>query len=468
MIERMYYPRLMVVGDPIDTAIEALRNGSPECCDRAGLDVLVNDVARVRGWLDAYDTRIALRAKTLATEGRCESPAEVLANRGRRSAVESRAADKRAGVCEQHPQFHDALANGDISAGHVDAMARVSGRLSPAEQAAFNDHAGELLDAAKAMTVDAFATECAVTARDCSEDDGLSELERQRKRRTISRRRDEETGMVITRIELDPLSSERMWNAIDRATKATMLSGQVPAEEGWDHVAVDFVVERITASGQRSAQPAPTPTSEAVTLFPVPTPDAATTDAAVGDDAVDAAVDAGRAEVVTAEAPDVVVLIDWAALSGAAEDAGLLSETLGGVDLPVATVRRLCCQARILPMVLNGAGVTLDVGRSSRLATPDQRRALAAMYATCAVPGCDVGFERCKIHHTREWLRDQGPTDLGVLVPLCDRHHHLVHEGGWSIELDADRTITITRPDGEIHHQGPSPNRRRRPPPTAA
>ncbi len=266
--------------------------------------------------------------------------------------------------------------------------------------------------------------------------------------------------MVITRIELDPLTDERLWSAIDRATRARMLSGQVGAHEGWDHVAVDVVVDRVTRA-ETPTPPAPPDTTHEdateATLFPVP-------DAEGSPPAEDPADPVNDVEVASAEAPDVVVLIDWDALSGAADDAGLVSETLGGVPVPVSTVRRLCCQARIIPIVLNGDGVALDVGRDSRLATPHQRRALAAMYATCAYPGCEVRFEHCRIHHTREWLRHHGRTDLALLVPLCDRHHHLVHEGGWQLEVHPDRTITITRPDGNVHYHGPSLNRRRPPP----
>ena len=57
-----------------------------------------------------------------------------------------------------------------------------------------------------------------------------------------------------------------------------------------------------------------------------------------------------------------------------------------GQTLPPETVRRMCCDADIIPVVLDGAGVTLDVGRSRRVATADQRRALRAMYRTCGFP----------------------------------------------------------------------------------
>ena len=119
----------------------------------------------------------------------------------------------------------------------------------------------------------------------------------------------------------------------------------------------------------------------------------------------------------------------------------------------MATVRRLCCQADIVPVVLDGDGVTVDVGRAKRVASREQRRALRAMYRTCAHPDCTVGFDDCDIHHVRPWSAG-GVTDLDNLLPLCSRHHHLVHEGGWTLTLRSDRTITWCRPDGSIHFDG--------------
>jgi hypothetical protein len=67
------------------------------------------------------------------------------------------------------------------------------------------------------------------------------------------------------------------------------------------------------------------------------------------------------------------------------------------------------------------------------------------MYRTCAAPECDVPFHRCEIHHIH-WFEHGGPTDLSNLIPLCSRHHHLVHELGWHLHLAPDRTLTITAP----------------------
>jgi hypothetical protein len=150
--------------------------------------------------------------------------------------------------------------------------------------------------------------------------------------------------------------------------------------------------------------------------------------------------------------PEVSVLIDLDTLKSELRDRSV-SETSDGNALPPETVRRLGCDADIIPIVLGGHGEVLDVGREQRLANRAQRRALRAMYRTCAYPGCQVGFDACRIHHVH-WWEKLGPTALENLLPLCSVHHHLVHEGGWSLTLQPDRTITLHRPDGTLFFEG--------------
>jgi hypothetical protein len=103
--------------------------------------------------------------------------------------------------------------------------------------------------------------------------------------------------------------------------------------------------------------------------------------------------------------------------------------------------------------VLDGDGSVLDVGREERTVNRAQRRALRAMYRTCAHPHCSTPFEYCHIHHVR-WWRLLGFTDICNLLPLCNAHHHLVHEGGWGLTMDADRVITLSAPNGTVVFRG--------------
>jgi hypothetical protein len=135
-----------------------------------------------------------------------------------------------------------------------------------------------------------------------------------------------------------------------------------------------------------------------------------------------------------------------------------------GGTLPVEMVRKLACDADIIPVVLGGDGVVLDLGRSRRLATADQRRALRVMYPTCAVPGCSTRFNACQIHHLEFWTRDGGRTDLAVQAPLCSSHHADVHLGRITIELVGEtRAITVRARDGTVVAHANGPPRRRGP-----
>jgi len=104
-------------------------------------------------------------------------------------------------------------------------------------------------------------------------------------------------------------------------------------------------------------------------------------------------------------------------------------------------------------VVLHAPG-QLNLGRTTRLASRAQRRALRAMYSTCAVPGCEVRFNRCKIHHI-EWWRHGGRTDLDNLLPVCTHHHSLIHDAGFEVSLGPNRELTIRFPDGTVRNTGP-------------
>mgnify|MGYP000249285442 CR=1 FL=1 len=109
-------------------------------------------------------------------------------------------------------------------------------------------------------------------------------------------------------------------------------------------------------------------------------------------------------------------------------------------------------------VVRNGTIITapgqLDLGRTSRLANRAQRRALRALHRTCAIPGCDTTFDRCTIHHI-VWWRHGGTTDIANLIPICSRHHHLVHDRGWQLTLGPHRELTVTTPSGRVMTTGP-------------
>ena len=134
----------------------------------------------------------------------------------------------------------------------------------------------------------------------------------------------------------------------------------------------------------------------------------------------------------------VLVVVDAHALSGHG----------GKSDLPVESVRRLCCDGSVVPIVENGVGEVLNVGRKQRTVPTAIRRALVARDRTCTFPGCS--HERwIDAHHIQHWAQG-GETSLDNLVLLCALHHRLVHEGGFRIERRRDGSVYFARPDGRV------------------
>ncbi|MFF2030696.1 HNH endonuclease signature motif containing protein, partial [Arthrobacter sp. NPDC058192] len=97
------------------------------------------------------------------------------------------------------------------------------------------------------------------------------------------------------------------------------------------------------------------------------------------------------------------------------------------------TVRKIACDADIIPVLLGSEGRILDIGRASRIFPPHQRKALTALDRGCSFPGCTIPAPWCEAHHITYWSRGGGTsTDNGAL--LCSHHHHLIHKEHWTIQ----------------------------------
>ena len=392
------------------SVLEWLIAADVAACDRVALGGLVAGAQRLRGFLDALDVRVAVRAGELTVAGASEPAGEVLGDRGRRSRRDAERATARAEVCAAVPGLEAALAGGKLSGGHVDAIAACVARLDAAGKATLAERAGDVIAAASRRPVETFARECHGLARRLLSAAGTSVQKRTRHDRTVRRWVDRHSAMCKTLIELDAEADARMWTAIT-ATVTHVRREQRPADDRTvDQVHADTVVDLIC--GSRRVDP---------------------------------------------RTPELSVLIDLPTLrAGLHPDS--TCETSNGEPLDVDTVRRLGCDGDLAAVLLDNGGNCLAVGRSRRLATGAQRQALRAMYRTCGFPGCPTGFDTCRIHHV-SWWEHGGVTDLPNLVPLCSVHHHLVHEGGWQLTLTHDRTITLHRPDGTLHFHGNTTNR---------
>jgi len=122
----------------------------------------------------------------------------------------------------------------------------------------------------------------------------------------------------------------------------------------------------------------------------------------------------------------LVVTMTLSALLDQLRGAGLANND---AVLSPGTVRRLACEAGIIPAVLGGPSETLDLGRTERLFTPAQRHALARRDGGCSYPGCTIAPQWTEAHHITHWIHG-GPTNLTNGALLCGRHHTLVHQRG--------------------------------------
>ncbi len=139
---------------------------------------------------------------------------------------------------------------------------------------------------------------------------------------------------------------------------------------------------------------------------------------------------------------EILVLIDYKTLLGDLTAAGVTCHLADGTPIPAGEARRLVCDANIIPIVLGGPSQPLDVGRGARTATKPQRSAARAVHHTCAIAGCDLAFEYCQLHHIVWWLHG-GPTNLDNLVPVCNKHHRLIHDHKWDLTVDSNRVGTL-------------------------
>ena len=164
--------------------------------------------------------------------------------------------------------------------------------------------------------------------------------------------------------------------------------------------------------------------------------------------------------------PRVGVLIDFQSLQEESEqsgdDAGQPAITDDGLRLSHAAVRRLACDADILPVCLGTHGQPLDVGRTQRLVTTAIWLALIARDRHCAFPGCTRPPIMCHAHHITHWA-DGGPTSLDNLVMLCGHHHRTIHDTAWQVRLATDARPEFRAPPRRPDHPPPEQWIRHRP-----
>jgi hypothetical protein len=461
-------------------------------------------IRRVRARVDASEVALARRLRELTPLA--ERDVSGAAQRSSRHGAKVADRDETVAAI---PGLGELFESGDVSGEHVDAVSKAV-RAAPVEvrdglRAAVSDIVGDVVGSG--LTPDELAVRLADETKRLEADDGVARLERQRGATRLRTWTDKHNGMFRISGQFDPFSGLAIHGRL-QAAMAAMFAGGLPDMAPEDPgERQDFLralaLLALTAGVKQKTAPARA-TNKTTRRHGDPVdPGAVDTagdlgevlqgprhrDPYIGDSDPDNPGDAGFGEANPREtdpngsggpggsaaeddpnlawAPfansgpprfgraEVIVVVDFTTL----DKRGRPTIDWGGpVSLPYQCVEDLMQNALIHKVEVNNGTVhdpdgELDLDRTTRLANRAQRRALQAMYATCAVPGCRVRFEFTQPHHINYW-RNGGKTDLINLIPLCATHHGCIHSG-WTIELGPNRELTITLPDGQTMTTGP-------------
>jgi hypothetical protein len=384
--------------------IDARRGGA----EAAVLGAALVAERELRAWLDASQAQLAAMLAVTSS-----FPEQAIAETSKGSLGQASSVMERAATLESTPAIAAALDRGAVTAGHVDAITRAGKTLDPSQREELLGRVDALVDVAEHASQAEFARRVRDEARRLQAADGMDILERQRRATSLRTWVDLE-GMWNLKARFDPLTGVRLDARLRESLEAlfaTSTPDTCPSDPGakQDHLRALALADLILTDGTASKPGRP----EYLVV-------------------VDA--DAPTATGPSAEF-SIPVEVPWR----------VLAELAGDADVHTVVVRN--------GVVLHAPG-NLNLGRSTRLANRAQRRALRGLYATCAIPGCGVRYDHCKLHHVI-WWRHGGCTDLDNLLPVCARHHHKIHDADWEVTLGPNRQLTIRFPDGTVQSTGP-------------
>ena len=118
-----------------------------------------------------------------------------------------------------------------------------------------------------------------------------------------------------------------------------------------------------------------------------------------------------------------------------------------GERISAGELRRLAANHDIIPMVLGGDSVPIDLGRAARIFSKEQRETLAVLDGGCTAPGCDRPPAWCEVQHTNRWAK-LGQTNLADGTLHCNACHHRADAENWQYKRIQGR-IHINRGTGK-------------------
>jgi hypothetical protein len=364
-------------------------------------------VSTLAGRARLVQTQLATRVQQLSDEKRVAPPEDIL---GRGNGMGNEAAariSRHARLLIDFPAFASALSDGAISESHLDALATHLRLLTPTDQTFCLASDRQLANVARNRPVEEFRRHLAALRRQADDRNKVPQAKRVERRNTMSGGVGDDLTRWVFNLNLDPVAGERLNTALTVEMRRLRNSGELDPEIA-DHPdrLRAVALSNLVSVGFQTGRHAPT----------------------------DAAV------------VEVGILIDAETFANGVHE-HTVCETRTGLQVDVETAKRLACAGCSYRAVLDADGIIIDLSKHVRLATPEHRRALRTMYRTCAVHGCHTPFHRCEIHHIQPY--NGSNTVLANLAPLCVRHHHLVHDKGWTAHLTDKRVLTLRNPNGD-------------------
>jgi hypothetical protein len=337
------------------------------------------------------------------------------------------------------PLIRAAFSSGEVSYSKVRAITRVA-------TAEMEEHFVELARHATASQLEQIV-------RDYRNADPDEEARRAnlRERRFVTTYTDHD-GMVVIRARLSPEDGAVVLAAIELARSVLADAATTEARAAAAEADGPVDVPAGTSEGDENLRsedvPAETPQ---VDDDPVPVDVPAETsevpyEARIADGLVAACasvLENGLSEETAEHKVSVIVHVDEAVLQDPSAPGCAHIEGIGAIA--GHTAARLACDGAVSRMLFRHDGIVEQVG-ATRVIPLAMRRALITRDRGCRFPGCT---SRRFIHaHHVVFASRGGVTALSNLVALCSHHHHLIHEGGFRLEMERSGTVRVFSPDG--------------------
>lgn len=387
----------------LERTADGLRSVAAELHDTASpdgvdLDALSSAARTVQRLTESVITEVVALSQR---DGTSTPPDTFLSGDGTVARGQVQAEIDRARVAEAFPSVADRHRAGAAHTGNLDVLARTTRTMAPKEIEAMATHDEAIADAATRLSEESFRKRVTRLRDKIRQDGGTTAAQRavDDSFARIGPSKDRSTYRLTA--GLDPIRGASVKSALAREAKYLTEHPELCAG---------------TTPEQISAQ--------------------ALHDLILRGDSVDR-VSVPRASV------QILVLSDRDTLEHGPHE-NTIAENFDGLPIPAPSLGRLCCEAT-MRRVDTAADAEVNASRAARSPSEAQRAALRALYPCCPISG--AGWESIEIHHVI-FFSESKRTVLSELVPVSRRWHSLIHDKGWQLTMDADRTLHLSRPDG--------------------